>query len=269
MRADYEKGVEYMTGDIARLYLHPSANIIFKAANQAKDNDLMLIEDATIKTVRIGVTNETYRDCIPRIAETFLFEGRRVNVIEAFPGYYDGEYIHERMAIDGRTLAWMWKRIVALLNWVHSTGVIHGAVLPPHIMFFPDNTRVSNKDPRKHSIKLVDWCYAVRPNRVNQLSAWCPAYRDFYPPEVLARTFVGPNTDMYMAAKCLLYLAGGDVKTNTFPSEIPFRIVSHLSEFLRLDISTRPDPQSYHGKFHNVLEEVYGAPSFHEFNLPR
>ena len=40
--------------------------------------------------------------------------------------------------LDPRDAAWMWRRLLVALGTVHAAGVVHGAVLPDHVLIHPD-----------------------------------------------------------------------------------------------------------------------------------
>jgi hypothetical protein len=90
----------------------------------------------------------------------------------------------------------MWRRLLTALGWAHEAGVVHGAVLPEHVLIHP----------AEHGVVLVDWCYAVAPGQ--PLTAVVAAHRDRYPPEALARRPVSPATDIYLATVTVQRLVG-------------------------------------------------------------
>ena len=46
---------------------------------------------------------------------------------------------------------WIWKRMLELLGWIHASGWVHGAVLPPHLLVHA----------RDHGVTLVGFSRAV------------------------------------------------------------------------------------------------------------
>ena len=289
----YIRYADFASGDIADLHSArhlvgaKENEVLIKAARTHEDNELLVAERDTLEAVhKYLVTNTRHGDwdqCIPQILDSFLLDAGtakrvRVNVLEKFDGFLTVEQIHSHYpdGVDGRTVAWMWKRLMILLDWVHQAGYIHGAVLPPHIMYYPDNDGRTERDKRKHSVRLVDFCYSRKHRDLHRVSgtskliAWSPAWKDFYPPEVLAKKSVGPETDMYMAAKTMLYLIGGDVKTNTVPKHIEREVSDFLLMCLHNDRQKRPlDIRQYFTLFVMMLERVYGKPKYHMFNIPR
>ena len=170
--------------------------------------------------------------------------------------------------IDLKTFVWLWKRTINLLDWVGHAGLVHGAILPPHILVFPDNASRDVYDRRKHSSHIIDWCYSVPVG--SKLKAWCADYKAFYPPEMLIKSNTNAlATDIYMAAKTMIFALGGKVETNTFPSTFPPAFESYMRPFLR------PDPSQRTLNRADMLDEIsviakkeIGAPSWHNLIVP-
>lgn len=245
-------------GDVADLYIVEKHPLIVKVARSHDDNDLLRAEAAALKLMA-GVTGPV-KDGVPAV-ETFQVDGRRkreANVLTYFPGFYTAEQVHAKMTVDPKTAVWMFKRILSLLTWVHHFKLVHGAILPPHVMFYPDNDGKKHEDPRKHSVRLIDWCYSVEYTSRTRLSSWVPAWKDHYPPEVIAKKSIGPTADIYMAAMLINYLCG------TLPPALEKVLVKCL----------KADPAERYQKAADVFEDwklaakvAFGAPAWHDFNL--
>lgn len=250
-------------------------SFILKLARKADDNDLLRAEASALENLHLRLPKDSWAECVPTVVDSYLLDGgpgpkRRMNVLKNFSGFYNGEEIRSRLknGVDGRTMAWMWKRLLVLLEWSHKIGYLHGAVLPAHVMFFPDNNDKTVKDIRKHSIRLVDWCYSIELKKRTRLSAWVPSYEKFYAPEIIAKEKLGLYTDLYMGAKTMFYLAGDNTGGTHPPAHLPKEIIASLSQCTQLDPSKRPQSiGKYFESFKDVLQKVYGAPSWHEFNL--
>jgi hypothetical protein len=248
-------------------------NLLLKIARSTNDNDLLRAEEEILGKLHGKLPKDTWGTCIPTITESFLvsdYQKRRVNVMEHFDGFLTGVEIRKRTAsADGRTIAWMWKRLLVLLEWTHKIGYVHGAVLPPHVMFYPDNDGQTHRDPRKHSIRLIDWCYAIDKKTRTRLSAWVPEWGDFYAPEIINKKPLGPWTDLYMGAKTMLYLVGGNTNKDIFPDSIPKEISFAIAQCLNTDPNDRPQSiGKYFEFFTEQIRKVYGAPKWHHFIVP-
>jgi hypothetical protein len=247
-------------GDVADLYTVEGGKALVKVARHHDDNDLLRAEANTLRCLEQITT--VVKDGVPKLQDNFWIDGtwkREANVLSYFPGFISAQMVRQKVTVDHRTSVWMFKRILALLTWVHHYKLIHGAILPPHVLFYPDNDGRKGVDERKHSIRLVDWCYSLDFNQRTRLSSWVPAWQDHYAPELLGKTFIGPPSDLYMAAKLMVYLCG-----NKFPPA--------LGKVLKKCLV--PDPTKRYQKAGEVLEDwkqaaaaEFGAPKWHDFNV--
>jgi hypothetical protein len=265
-------------GDLADLYVaskessSKKADFVLKVARNASDNDLLRNEQAVIDVLQERLPDDTWATTVPKVVDGLLLDTgvglkRRMNVMTNFSGFYNGEEIRRRVpgGVDARTLVWMWKRLILLIEWTYKIGYIHGAVLPPHVMFYPDNDGAKIRDIRKHSIRLVDWTYAIEHRTRTRLSAWAPKYQNFYAPEILAKEKLGPWTDLYMGATTMLYLAAGENVLTQIPEDICKSLVSCVQR----DPARRPQSiGKYFESFDAIARKTYGAPRYHEFVLP-
>jgi hypothetical protein len=254
-----------LVGDVCDVFF--GADAVVKAARSADDNDLMRAERSALKLLRTKILSNVKRG-IPELLDGFQVGKREVNVLQAVgDGFVTAEAVHERLpAVEPRTLVWMFKRLLVLLEWAHHYGLVHGAVLPAHVMFYPDNDGATGMDERKHSVRLVDWCYSVEYAKRTRLSSWVPSWKEHYPPELLLKQSVQPASDIYMAAALVAYLAGGRSAVLNMPGPLK-------SVLLRC---TEPDLSRRYQKVNDVFTEwvtaartVYGEPKWFEFNLPK
>ena len=180
---------------------------------------------------------------ISMISDSFSF----ADVIKAYP-----------QGIDYRDMAWMFKRTLVGIWWAHHKGYLHGAILPPHVLLNGQN----------HGAKIIDWCYSV-PTRSDRIHALITEYEDYYAPEVHERGEAKEATDIYMAAKCMVALLGGDVKTNEMPDTVPREIQNLLGLCLNKQKTMRPSKaDDLHEAFDNLMKELVGKPAFRKFALP-
>lgn len=170
-----------------------------KVAKSAKDNDLMAQEAKALKMLH--KEDDQLNRHFPVLHDTFLHsEGRRrTNVTTMFDDWHSLATIHERFpdGMDPRHVTWMFRRLLMALGAAHDKGLIHGAVTP-------DNVIINARD---HGVVLIDWCYSVVIDSESKtIKAVVPTYKDWYPPEVLAKEEATPATDLYMAARMMLEL---------------------------------------------------------------
>jgi serine/threonine protein kinase len=256
-------------GDVCDLYLVEGKELLVKVARSHDDNDLLRAETSSLRILNKGIDGPVSAG-VPTLTDTFQIEGtwkREVNVFSSFPGFVSAVNVHQKMVVDVRTAVWIFKRILTLLGWVHHFHLVHGAILPPHVLFYPDNDEGSPfalpgkdrfHDPRKHSIRLIDWCYSVKYQNRTRLSSWVPAWKDHYPPELLNKSFIGPASDIYMAAQLIWYLCGS----------LPKPLETILTRCLDRDHSKRYQKA---GEVFDAWKEAakaeFGQRTWHDFNL--
>lgn len=259
------------SGDLADLYMASSTfadgvqrQTVCKVARRATDNDLLQTEAAAIKQLRATGSDERRHVFVPELLDRFSVtekgtSARRANVLAQLDGFYDLTQVRQAYPQGVRPIdmGWMWRRLLLVLGYAHRQGVVHGAVLPSHVMILP----------AQHGLVLVDWCYAsVRPDKGKQprLQAIVDASRDWYPAEVFAKQTPSAATDIAMAARCMIELMGGDPVTGNFAGDSrvgrPFR--AYFKSCLAASQSARPDDAwQLLQEFDELLERL-GSPYF-------
>ena len=209
----------------------------------------------------MGVAGHTtYRNYLPALVDSFSTTDRcpqRINVFRLEPGFHTLEQVHEQHpALDGRHLAWIFKRLLTVLGFCHRQNIVHGAVLPCHVLIHAGG----------HGLRLVGWGQSVAAGR--RIRAVPARYRDWYPAEVHHQRPAGPATDLFLAARCLVYLAGGDPVTNRMPDAVPRPMRRFVKTCLLESASMRPDDAwELMEEFDDLLRALYGPPKFHELTL--
>ncbi|HEU4349759.1 MAG TPA: lipopolysaccharide kinase InaA family protein [Actinoplanes sp.] len=250
------------TGDIADLYAHGAGRVL-KLPRSPADNDLMAAEAHALRTLH-ATADPKYRAYAPRLIESVTYEDgsrvrRTVNVLERLDGFVSLADISRR--IDPRDAAWMWRRLLVALGWAHRAGIVHGAVLPAHILIHP----------QQHGVVLVDWCYSVAPGM--RIAALVANDRDLYPPEVTAREGASAATDIYMATAVMRRLLTSP------PAEPPRRLrrtaqraygaMTRFADGCLYD-APRMRPQDAWrllAEFDELLDDLYGRRTFRPFTL--
>lgn len=99
--------------------------------------------------------------------------------------------------VDGQVAVWLFRRLLELLGFVHRAGVVHGAVLPPHVLVHP----------RDHGAMLVGWGCAQRRGAASVRAtsrAWSSWYAGPW-----ARPERSAALDIAFAARCAAEIASG------------------------------------------------------------
>lgn len=254
------------SGDAADIHLatEPDTDTetlyLLKVARDPEGNSHLESERKSLTTLLDVAGNSTYRHYLPALVDSFPTTGRfprRINVFRWQPGFYTLEQIHEQHpALDGRHLAWIFKRLLTVLGFSHRQNIVHGAVLPCHVLVHAAG----------HGLRLIGWGRSVA---VGQHVRTVPApYQDWYPTEVQHQRPAGPATDLFLAARCQVYLAGGDPVTNRMPEAVPPPMQRFLKTCLLESAAMRPDDAwALMEDFDDLLHALYGPPKFHELTL--
>jgi hypothetical protein len=249
-------------GDVADVYLgaapgDPTTPYVLKVSRAREGQTLLENERHTLVRLRSAAGDTTYARYLPTPAESFVPRERpaqRVNVFLHESGFYTLEQVHEQHpALDGRHLAWIFKRLLTVLGFSHRRHMLHGAVLPCHVMLHAAG----------HGLQLVGWGQSVETGR--RIRAVSSRYRDWYPPEVPLMQPASSATDLFLAARCLVYLAGGDPVANGMPEAVPPPMRSFISTCLLESARMRPDDAwALLEDFDELLRRLYGPPMFQE-----
>ncbi|WP_329257508.1 molecular chaperone DnaJ [Actinoallomurus sp. NBC_01490] len=257
-RATYTLGADPVRGDLANLY--DAGDAMVKIPRGPGVNDLLEREAVALRQLPEDGDGR-FLPYVPRLLESFRHRDeatgteRRVNAIARLDGFHpltDVRAAHPG-GVDPRDVAWMWRRLLVGLGFAHRAGVLHGAVLPEHVLIHPE----------EHGLVLVDWCYAVpgcHPDRSGRVPAMVPRRAGWYPPEVPARETACQGTDIFMATRCMTYLMAD-------------RAPRALRAFARGCLLPAPhrrpqDAWRLLTELDELLERLYGPRRFRPFHLP-
>jgi hypothetical protein len=256
-RRSYTLGGRPVRGDLANLY--DAGDAIVKIPRDPAVNDLLEREAIALRQLPKDGDGR-FLPYVPRLTESFRHRDeatgveRRVNALRRLDGFCTLTEVRAAYpgGVDPRDVAWMWRRLLVALGFAHRAGVLHGAVLPEHVLIHPG----------EHGLALVDWCHSVpgcHPDRSGRVPALVTGRADWYPPEVPARAPAGPGTDVFMATRCMTYL-------------IADRAPKPLRAFARGCLLTaenrRPqDAWRLLGELDDLLHRLYGPRRFRPFSL--
>ncbi|MEV4479934.1 serine/threonine protein kinase [Micromonospora coxensis] len=240
-------------GDLADLY-DVGADRLLKLPRHPADNDLMAREAHALRVIEER-GDPRYLPYVPRLVDSFRHRDpdtgaeRRVGVLASVPGLRSLDEVRAAYpdGVDGRDAAWMWRRLLVALGLAHRAGVVHGAVLPRHVLIEPD----------AHGLVLVDWCFSTAPGTA--VPALVPGHEDWYPPEVPAKRPCGAGTDLAMAARCMTWLMA---------DRAPHELRAFAAGCRRPTPAARPDDAwRLLRELDEVLERLYGPRTFRPFTL--
>jgi hypothetical protein len=195
-------GALVASGDIASLVRVPGGGLL-KLARDPADGDLIGREAAALRWLAAN-GDPAYLPYVPailgarRYADPATGVTRRGNVLAELSGFVTMEAVRRRFpaGLDPRDVAWIWRRVLVALGFAHHSGLVHGAVLPPHLFIHPN----------EHGLCLIDWCYSSRGPNPATLPALVARYRHWYPGEVGPGYQPGPDLDIYLATKSVVTL---------------------------------------------------------------
>lgn len=194
---------------------------------------------------------EAYTQYYPKPIESFISasDKRRVNVFD-WPGkVYSAVEIKDRYpkGLDGRHVAWMFRRLMVALGYAHRRGWCHGAVVPEHTMY-----RVSD-----HGLVLTGWIHAENPTKPIK---YVPKNRkSWYPRDIQKTKILTPGTDIYMASTLALWLADH--------RELPGSLKQFFNGCRLLGVNQPQDAWEIHDEFSTVLKREYGDPKFVDLEM--
>ncbi len=254
---------------------HPKQrHVLVRVAADVGLNEFVENEARVLRHVNQRLTDASrpIQLLVPDLIDSFKEKGRALVMTDFDPSYYSLEEI--RLAypngVPAPHVAWIFNRILMAAMATHSTGVVHGAILPPNMLIHSGTIN----DPMRHTGVLTEWTYALIERELNKmewnpLTAWSQDYRAFYPQEVQRRNPVTPATDLAMAAGCAIYLLGGNVASGEVPSETPWNMAQLLRACRDRNPDRRPrDLDVFHHQFQSMLKQVFGEPVFRELPLP-
>lgn len=261
----YESYGAPLAGDLCDLYQAEGSGepVLLKIARAARNNDLLAAEARALNAIDQGLAGQGVRAHFPTLREVFLIADaagarRQVNVLVSEAGTLSLAELLRRCpaGLNPADAAWIFNRILAALGVTHSLGLVHGAVLPEHLLIRPAD----------HNGILIDWCYSV-PIGEPLRAISRPRAAD-YPPEVEARGPATPATDLYMAARCLSHLLGGDGSADNLPQRVSPAITALLRSCLISAPRRRPDDAwQLFDDFGQILRRQYGPPVFRPFPI--
>ena len=253
------------TGQRARW---PTERVLLKVLRDPDGEALLAHEAEVLARLQESTANgaETFTTRLPQpVAQGVLTGGAlagRPVLILRWPSGFVHTFEAVRAAwpsgVDPRVAVWMWRRLLETLSFLHRSGLVHGAVLPPHLL-------VQHGD---HGARLVGFSCADRVGA--PLRAVATRFEGFYPEELLRSRRLTPAADLEMSARCIAEVLGGDGARGTVPASVP----APLAELVRSvahgeGIWERGDRAwTLRGRVGEVGHAAFGRPSFHPLEMP-
>lgn len=255
----------FAAGDLANLYRasNGSREVLVKVARDPSVNDLLTIEAKALKLLNTTAAGTaSFKFFVPELVEASRAaltpnDARAVNILAWEPGWVPLTEVlsYHPEGVDPRHGVWIWKRLLSILSFAHGLGMVHGAVLPTHVLVNPDN----------HGVRLIDWSYSVA--RGTTVKALSRPWKMFYPPEVLTKRPSSFATDIYMSARTLAWVLGGEDNLSTL---VPAQMARFLLSCM-IDNPVRRPSNAFglYESFNEVATAVFGRPRFVPLVLAR
>jgi serine/threonine protein kinase len=232
----YVVGSKVHEGTLASLYGgqrnlgQKHARVVIRLANEPSGNAFVQNEIRILNLLH--EKDVGYWKGIPFLFGRFR-AGERVGLIQR---YFSGLTLEElrqnqlhRAGLDQRHVVWVMDRVLAVLGYAHSIGIVHGNITPETVRVRPSN----------HNTLVTGWGNAVyRPAVTDERVATSGGA--YEAPEVGTLGNVGPWTDIFSLGKTLIWLLGGDPVANSIPDSVEPKLKAFILNMVRAHPRARP-----------------------------
>jgi hypothetical protein len=248
-------------GLVANLYhcsVQNHGDGVFKVARTATANKHLAREHAVLTRLHNTDAEGRFAAFLPRVVTTLSYAAppdhpQRANVLAYHAGIHSPDELYSleevRAAypngIDPRDMAWIWRRLLTVLGFVHDQQTVHACVTPDHVLI----------EPREHKLVLVGWCGAVRVGEQPVLVP--PRFEDWRGGAVASFEHgASPAGDLRAASKTMSYLLGEQSEP---------AVERHLE---RAAESTSANAWRLLEDFDRMIEALWGPRRFRTFTMP-
>ena len=187
--------------------------------------------------------------------------GKRVNIFRWATGFYhtfDEVLLAYPHGIPPRASIWVWRRILEVLSFLHSSGMVHGAVLPTHLLV----------QENEHGVRLVGYSAAGRFGE--KLQTISPRFESFYPQTTRSLLTLTAQLDITMSARCMVALLGGNPKDGSLPATVPERLAGIVKRIALANptSSVNADAWAIREELGEIATEIFGSPQFIPIVMP-
>lgn len=253
-RATYTLSDRKYIGDIADIYETPEGELV-KVCRIVGAGKYMATEAKVLQELRTKAGTRSYQYYLPEVLESFPAREKHVTVFPPTPGHYVPlDIIAKDYAITGRDTGWMFKRGLEILGFCHNAGYVNCGMLPPHLLYSIEH----------HGLLLLGWPYALKTGTVQTVVS--AKYKASYPAEITGKKPVGPGTDIFMLAECMLDALGPFTDLSK-SDQVLYRFYSGCTHGT---LAGRPNDawKLLRDEFSPLLKKLYGPPAFHDL-VPR
>jgi hypothetical protein len=159
--------------------------------------------------------------------------------------------------VDPRVSVWLWRRLLETLTFIHQSGLVHGAVLPPHVLI----------QRNEHGAWLVGYSCADAPGA--RLRALATRFQEFYPEELLRSERLSTGADLRMSARCMAWVLGGEPERGEVPGSVPRPLAALIRRVASEGSEASLEPAwTLRERVGEVGRAAFGPPSFHPLVMP-
>jgi len=197
----------FALGLVANLYrcsIRKHADSVLKIARTSTANKHLAREHAGLTRLHAADIDGQFAPFLPRVIGTLSYtappdEPQRANVLTYHAGIHSPAELYSLEevrgtypnGIDPRDMAWIWRRLLTVLGFVHDQKTVHTCVTPDHVLI----------EPREHKLVLVGWCGAVRVGEQPVLAP--PRFEDWRGGAASLERGAMPAGDLRAAAKTM------------------------------------------------------------------
>jgi serine/threonine protein kinase len=238
---------------------------VFKIAREPMSNALVANESQVLRHLHQSDHDKRFAPFLPTVRHSFAYgtdTPRQANVLTLHDLIHSPDDLytlgevrafHDK-GLDGRDVAWIWRRLLNILGFAHSTGVVHGAVLPMHVLI----------EPKDHKLVLIDWCFATWPGDPPKSIALTGGYDAWYKRDGASSRPPTPAVDVAFGARCMIELLGGNAIEGTVPPTIEPGLARHFERCL----GGNADAWKMLEDFDRLIEAMWGPRKFRELPMP-
>lgn len=241
---------------------------VFKIARDARTNSLVASEADILRRLYALDPAGKFTPFLPAIEASFGFSdgspglARQANVLRMHEEIHSPDELFTLWEVknefpgglDPRHVAWIWRRLLNIIGFAHTNGIVHGAVLPMHILI----------EPRTHKLLLVDWCCATRDRQPLPIIAG--GHLAWYKRERPSTNPPTPALDIAFAARSMIELLGGDPLSAKFPATVDPALQRHLQRSLHGGPGA--DAWKLMADFDDLITALWGPRKFHVLTMP-
>ena len=248
-------------GDLCNLYRCDLSGSkrggVFKIARSYRGNPHVAREAETLRRLHEADREARYAPFLPVHVGSIQYSqddkepDRLVNVLSYFEGITgpDDLYSLEQVraaypnGLDARDMAWIWRRLLTILGFVHQQNLAHTAVTPDHILI----------EPREHKLILIAFSAAAPFGMLPYLAPM--RWRKWYPSAASGTFVASAQNDLLFAANSMSYLIGKNVEPG-------------ISRHMQRAGETR-DAWKLLDDFDKLIEVLWGPRQFRLLEMPR